>query len=87
MSEWQLKLRSSGPFKPSGLPSAASSDLAPAPPPVAGSIPPPLKGRADSVDYTPDGLSPELQDSGYDAASSHRPMGLAGLLGEEDSDE
>jgi hypothetical protein len=46
--------------------------------------------RTVSVDYTPDGLSPGLQDSvvEYDPNSSHKPMGLAGLLGEpEDSDE
>ena len=42
------------------------------------------KKRSESVDYTPDGLSPELQDSGYDVSSTHRPMGLAGLLGEPD---
>ena len=48
------------------------------------------KLRSESVDYTPDGLSPGLEDSvkAYDPEGEHRPMGLAGLLGEpEDSDE
>ncbi len=77
LSEWQSKMRGSGPFKPSGV-TSSSGDLAV----PAMNLLPARKERSDSVDYTPDGLSPELQDSGYDAASSHRPMGLAGLLGE-----
>ncbi len=73
LSEWQLKIRNVKPAEattPSASPSAATSSKP--------------KLRKDSVDYTPDGLSPELQDSGYDIKSSHKPMGLAGLLEPDD---
>jgi hypothetical protein len=67
LSEWQVKIRTSGPFKPADAAAAGGT-----------------KPRRESLDYTPVGLSPELQDLGYDVKSSHKPMGLAGLLGEPD---
>merc|ERR1711991_918962 len=93
LSEWQLKLRNSGPFKPQdgagGAPgSKLSSSKSQTTLPSLQSSKAVQKKRSDSVDYTPDGLSPGLEDSvkEYDPEGKHRPMGLAGLLGEPDDE-
>ena len=77
LSEWQLKLRHSSK-------TGSSQNLTDASSPAASAVD---RRRSDSVDYTPDGLSPALQDSGYDPSSKHKPMGLAGLLGDPDDDQ
>ena len=103
LSEWQNKLRNSGPFKPTttvqetagagGTPGGAGKLQASK---SASSLvrsqvdkAPEARARSESVDYTPDGLSPGLEDSvkAYDPEGKHRPMGLAGLLGEPDDDD
>jgi hypothetical protein len=73
LSEWQLKIRTK--TESGTIPSSAPGQKTGA------------KGRKDSVDYTPDGLSPELVGSGYDIKSTHKPMGLAGLLEPDDSEK